>query len=158
LGRRKSRQITDYLTAKAFLNPLHAHNRQEAIAVLAQGIRLTPGLTTEEVVAAVMEREGVMSTGLGNGVAVPHARIDGLPAPVVAAGLSRAGIDFDASDGLPAQIIFLLLTPLSDDGAQLEILADITRIFQHAEVRERALEVGSYIEFLALLKSESTAS
>lgn len=157
LGRRKLRQISDYLTARAFVNPLQAHTRQEAIAVLAGGIRPPPGLTTEAIVAAVMEREGVMSTGLDNGIAAPHARLENLAAPIVAAGLSRAGIDFDAGDGKPAQIIFLLLTPRSDDGAQLELLAEVTRTFQDAEVRERALEVGSYTEFLALLKSERTA-
>jgi Kef-type K+ transport system membrane component KefB/mannitol/fructose-specific phosphotransferase system IIA component (Ntr-type) len=157
LGRRKSRQITDYLTARAFLNPLHAHNRQEAIAALSRVVRPTPGLSADRITAAVMEREGIMPTGLSHGVALPHARIAGLSAPVVAVGLSSAGIDFDAADGKPAQIIFLLLTPWHDDGAQLEILADITRIFRHPEVRERALEVGNYTEFLALLKSESAA-
>jgi mannitol/fructose-specific phosphotransferase system IIA component (Ntr-type) len=156
LGRRKSRQITDYLTARAFLNPLHAHSRQEAITALAQSIRPIPDLSADTIIAAVLEREYLMPTGLGHGVAVPHARIDGLPVPVVAVGLSRGGIDFDAVDGKPAQIIFLLLTPLDDDGAQLEILADITGIFKDADVPERALEVNSYTEFLALLKSEST--
>jgi mannitol/fructose-specific phosphotransferase system IIA component (Ntr-type) len=155
LGRRKSRQITDYLTARAFLHPLHAHNRQEAIAALSRAVRPTPGLSADSITAAVMERECIMPTGLSHGVALPHARLAGVSAPVVVVGLSSAGIDFDAADGQPAQIIFLLLTPLHDDGAQLEILADITRIFRHAEVRERALEVGTYTEFLALLKSES---
>jgi Kef-type K+ transport system membrane component KefB/mannitol/fructose-specific phosphotransferase system IIA component (Ntr-type) len=157
LGRRKSRQITDYLTARAFLNPLHASNRQGAIAALSRVVRLTPGITADGITAAVMERERIMPTGLSHGVALPHARLAGLSAPVVAVGLSRAGIDFDAPDGKPAQIIFLLLTPWHDDGAQLEILADITRIFRHPEARERALEVGNYTEFLALLKSESAA-
>jgi mannitol/fructose-specific phosphotransferase system IIA component (Ntr-type) len=157
LGRRKTRQITDYLTARTFLNPLHAHNRQEAIAALSQLLRPLPGLTTEAVTAAVLERERLMPTGLGNGVALPHARLDCLSAPVVAVGLSRAGIDFDAADGIPARIVFLLLTPLSDDGAQLEILADIMRIFRQADMRERVLEAASYTEFLALLKSDSVA-
>ena len=157
LGRQKTRQISDYLTAKAFLNPLLAHNRQEAIAALSQVIRLPSGYTTEAITAAVMQRERLMPTGLGNAVAVPHAHLDGLSAPLVAVGLSRAGIDFDAADGQPAQIIFLLLTPASDDGAQLDILAHITRIFQDAAIRERALEVMSYTEFLALLKSEHVA-
>jgi Kef-type K+ transport system membrane component KefB/mannitol/fructose-specific phosphotransferase system IIA component (Ntr-type) len=157
LGRQKTRQISDYLTAKAFLNPLLAHNRQEAIAALSQVMRLPSGYTTEVITAAVMQRERLMPTGLGNAVAVPHAHLDGLSAPIVAVGLSRAGIDFDAADGKPAQIIFLLLTPTSDDGAQLDILAHITSIFQDAAMRERALEVMSYTEFLALLKSENVA-
>lgn len=158
LGRRKSRPVANYLTARAFLNPLHAHTRQEAIAALSRVVRPLPGLTTEAIAIAVSERESILPTGLGHGVALPHARLEGLSTPVVAVGLSHAGVDFDAVDGKPAQIIFLLLTPLEDDGAQLEILAEITQTFQHADVRERALEVRSYTEFLALLKSESVAA
>jgi mannitol/fructose-specific phosphotransferase system IIA component (Ntr-type) len=95
-----------------------------------------------------------MPTGVGYGIAVPHARLEGITTPIVAVGLSRAGIDFDAADGLPAQLIFLLLTAPSDDGAQLDILAEITKIFRDAHIREHALQVNTYTEFLALLKSE----
>lgn len=67
-----------------------------------------------------------MSTGLSHGVAAPHARLADLRAPMVVTGLSHAGIDFDADDGLPAQMIFLQLTPPHDDSVQLDLLADIT--------------------------------
>jgi PTS system fructose-specific IIC component len=95
-----------------------------------------------------------MPTGPDHGIAVPHARIEGLKTPIVATRLSHSGIDFDADDGLPAQIIFLLLTPPHDDSIQLDLLADITERFRDADTRSRALLVGSYTEFLALMKEE----
>ena len=106
------------------------------------------------VIDAVQYREQLMSTGVGHGVAIPHARVEGVTTPVVAVGLSRAGIDFNAADGLPAHLIFLLLTPASDEGTQLEIISEITQLFANDRLREQALEVNSYTEFLALIKSE----
>jgi mannitol/fructose-specific phosphotransferase system IIA component (Ntr-type) len=105
------------------------------------------------IAAAVLEREELMPTGIGKGMAVPHARLDGLEKPLVAVGLSEAGLDFDAPDGGQAHIIFLILTPLDDNGAQLEILADIARSFKEDEVRDKARKVASYTEFLALVRS-----
>jgi PTS system nitrogen regulatory IIA component len=72
---------------------------------------------------------------------------------VVACGLSRHGVDFYAPDGRPAQLFFLLLTPIHDDGTQLELLADIATGFKTDEVRSRIGQVGSYTEFLALVRS-----
>lgn len=95
-----------------------------------------------------------MATGLGSGLAVPHARLEGLAGPAVGVGISRAGIDFDAPDGRPAHLVFLLLTPRNDDGAQLEILADIARTFRQRRVREQAQRAGSFTEFVGLIKSE----
>jgi PTS system nitrogen regulatory IIA component len=134
---------------------LQAFDRSEAIQVLAQCASAVTGVDAERIAKAVIEREELMSTGLNHGIAAPHARLDGLRSPVVITGLSHAGIDFDADDGLPAQMIFLLLTPLHDDSVQLDLLADITERFQHAETRARALLVGSYTEFLALVKEDA---
>ena len=75
------------------------------------------GLNAENVELAVWTREQTLSTGVGNSVAVPHARIDGLNRPLVVVGISETGIDFDSPDGDLARIIFLILTPAEDSGA-----------------------------------------
>jgi mannitol/fructose-specific phosphotransferase system IIA component (Ntr-type) len=108
------------------------------------------GLDAAEVCDGVLVREQLMATGIGNGLAVPHARLRGLAMPVVTVGLSCAGIDFDAPDGTPAHVIFLILTPVHDDGAQLEILADIATTFKVKEIREQAVGVATFTEFLLL--------
>jgi mannitol/fructose-specific phosphotransferase system IIA component (Ntr-type) len=94
-----------------------------------------------------------MATGIGMGVAVSHARLDGLDRPLVAVGLAPQGVDFDAPDGIPAHIIRMILAPMHDNGAQLEILADIAATFRTEGLSERALLSSSYTEFLALLRS-----
>jgi PTS system fructose-specific IIC component len=73
----------------------------------------------------------------------------------VGVGLSRLGLDFDAPDGQPAHLVFMILTPPDDDSAQLELLADISRIFRDPAMRERAQDIRSFTELLALVKVES---
>jgi mannitol/fructose-specific phosphotransferase system IIA component (Ntr-type) len=150
---KKPRRFVDFLTPRTFLNHLHARSRAEAITELAAAAAAAAGLDAAEVADGVMVREQLMATGLGNGLAVPHARLRGLEAPVVAVGLSTRGIDFDAPDGTPAHVIFLLLTPVHDDGAQLELLADIATTYKDEEIREKSVGVAGLTEFLALVRS-----
>jgi mannitol/fructose-specific phosphotransferase system IIA component (Ntr-type) len=98
-----------------------------------------------------------MSTALGDGVAVPHARLAGLARPLVCVGLSSAGVDWGAADGKAAHVVVLLLTPLEDAGAQLELIADVARTFRGEAMRQSALGALSYTEFLALLRTGQAA-
>jgi mannitol/fructose-specific phosphotransferase system IIA component (Ntr-type) len=123
------------------------------IRELAQTVGPPAGLDAAAVCGAVLAREKIMSTGIGHGVAVPHARFRELTGPVVGIGFSDTGIDFDAPDETPARIICLILTPAHDNGAQLEILADIAATFKNEGLREKALHLTSYTELLALVKS-----
>lgn len=154
---RKPRRFFDFLGAKVFRPRLRAADRDEAIRELAYLVGGAVGRDPGALAEAALARERLMPTGVGHGVAVPHARIEGLEAPVVGVGLSVPGIDFDAPDGEPAHLIFLLFTPLREDGLQLEILADIARTFREGAVRERAMKAGGYREFLALVKSGGEA-
>lgn len=153
LGSTRQRVLAAYLAARAFVNPLRSADRHEAIVTLARAAGTVTGLEAATIAAAVEQREQVMATGLGDGIAVPHASLDGLEKPLVAVGISRAGIDFNAADGRPARLIFLLLTPTHDDGAQLELLTEIGQMFRDSAVWEQALEVSTYTEFLALVRS-----
>ena len=152
---KKPRRLSDYLGAKGFVADLRGESRKDVIGELVQAVCAGLELKVDEVASAVLDRETQGPTGLGDRVAVPHARFDSLNGPVVAVGLSQNGVDFDAPDGLPAQLIFLILTPRDDDGAQVEILADIARTFQHEEIRQKAIEVTNYTEFLAMIRTQS---
>jgi mannitol/fructose-specific phosphotransferase system IIA component (Ntr-type) len=85
-------------------------------------------------------------------VAIPHARIDGLKDPIVAVGLCDSGIEFDAPDGQPAHVVFLLLTPRKDPSVQLELSANISQIFRDPHALERVQRAQNFTEFLAALK------
>ena len=101
---------------------------------------------------AVWQRERIMRTGLGNGLAVPHARLDGLDGPVVVIGLSSRGVDFDAPDGRGAKIICLLLTPAADQTQQLELLNMVARAFATEPARAAAVGSKNFTQLLAALK------
>lgn len=143
----------DHLSGRTFCPALHARDRRGVIEELARSAASAAGMPAETLFYFVWQREMAMSTSLEHGIAAPHARIEGLKAPVVAAGLSEEGVDFDAMDGQPAHVIFMILTPLKDYQTQLEILADVGRTFRGAEMVERAAQSKSFTQFIALVKS-----
>jgi Kef-type K+ transport system membrane component KefB/mannitol/fructose-specific phosphotransferase system IIA component (Ntr-type) len=151
---KKPRRFINFLPSRGLVR-LEARTRDQAVMELAALLGPVEGIRTETVIEAVLARERLMSTGLGNNVAVPHARLANLTQPVVVLGLSASGIDFDAPDGRPAQFILLILTPEDDNGAQVEILADIARTFRNREFRQAAMEAAGMTEFLALVKGSA---
>ena len=158
LRRKSVRKFIDHLHPRGFINQLQSRDRDGAIAELAQAAAAITGLNAEAIESAVLQRERMMPTGLGLTVAVPHARMHGMTKPVVCLGLSREGIEFEAPDGERSRMVFLILTPSEDDGAQLEILADISRTFLDSALREASLRVTNYTEFIAVLKTREPRS
>jgi mannitol/fructose-specific phosphotransferase system IIA component (Ntr-type) len=110
-------------------------------------------LDPQEVEKAVWSREEALSTGIGNGVAIPHARIHGLRQPLVVTGISPSGIDFDAPDDKLSHVIFLILTPTRDPVAQLSIASDIARLFRDPSMVEKALCAPNFKDFVALVRA-----
>jgi mannitol/fructose-specific phosphotransferase system IIA component (Ntr-type) len=155
LREKKTKRLVEYLAGKSYVRGLAAPDRWKAIARLSELVAQVHGLSAAAISAAVVEREQIMGTGLGQGVAVPHARLTGITAPIVAVGMSEEGVDFDAPDGKPARLIILILTPAEDAGAHLSLLADVSRAFSDHRMVERALACKGFTEFLALLKSNA---
>lgn len=153
LKHKKPVRVADYLTPRAFVTHLRAATSREAIKELAQRLGAAIGMDPETIERAVWQREQVMSTGIGEGVAVPHARLAGVSAPIVGMGLSHGGVDFDAPDNELVHVAFLILTPENDYRTQLDVLADISRTFSDPRFIEGALKVANYTEFLALLRA-----
>ena len=95
---------------------------------------------------AVLERERTAPTGLGDEVAIPHASVEGLPKPLLALGVSPEGIDFDAPDGQPARLVFLLLMPPKAYEQEVRILASIARAVFDESARALVLRAGTLLE------------
>jgi len=150
---KKSRRFVQYLQPQGFVSRLTSTDRWAAIHELAKQAANQLDISPEIITRAAYAREKLMPTGIGQGVAIPHARLTEINHPVVLVGLSRTGIDFDAPDAAPAKVIFLILAPSDDDGVQLEILADIAATFKVDEIREKVGAVNNYVEFLALVRS-----
>jgi len=151
----KKRTLLDAISSKLFTRELQAFSSSMAIHELSAMACEASGLNTGEVEAAVWEREEILPTGIGNGVALPHARIGGISKPIVAVGISGMGIDFDAPDDKLAHVIFLILTPVDAPDTQLEITAELAKLFRGYGMTERVLKIKSYTEFLALVKSST---
>jgi Kef-type K+ transport system membrane component KefB/mannitol/fructose-specific phosphotransferase system IIA component (Ntr-type) len=135
----------------AWVPKLNANTPQEAIEQLAASLRVQLGEREARACRAVLDREAVAPTGLGDEVAVPHAAITGLDRPLLALGFAPDGIDFNASDGAPSKIVFLLLMPPRAHDLEVRILAQIARAVIDPTSRERLLRAGSLHEVCALL-------
>ena len=153
IGQKAPLRLFDFLSAKTFGGELKASDRHEAIRELTALVCAQLSLEPSMIEQAVWAREETLPTGIANGIAVPHARIPGLLQPIVAAGISAGGIDFEAPDFEPTHVIFLVLTPEDDDGVQLEIISDIAKTFKNPEVWERLPHAKNYIEFLSVFKT-----
>ncbi len=152
LRRDRAWSLASALDARLCLTGLEAADAPDAIRQLAAvaADRLT--LSADWVAEQVLAREAMMSTAIGQGVAVPHARPINVREPIVVAGLFRAGLDFDAPDAEPVHLVFLVLTPPADAGAQLQILASIARMTHDPHIRDQALNARTPTELLAALR------
>ncbi|MCI0339783.1 MAG: PTS sugar transporter subunit IIA [Planctomycetales bacterium] len=97
------------------------------------------GLDREALVRALVDREALGSTAIGQGIAVPHCKLRGVPRIVGAFGRSAAGVDFQARDGRPVRLFFLVVSPIEASGPHIRVLATISRIAREEALRERLL-------------------
>ena len=151
LDRRQQTKFADLLSGKAFIPRLKAVTRHEAIRELAEVASPLVDVPADQIESTVWAREMTMSTGIGNGIAVPHGRVPGLSKPQLIVGVSPPGIDFDAADGMAAEIICLLLTPEDDQLIQIEMLRAVAEVFMDPARRRTAVEADGYTEFRAAI-------
>jgi len=151
LQRKQKRKLSDMINEKRYQHRLNVTTAREAIESLSQIAATALGIPAEQIAQAVWDREQIVHTGIGKGVAVPHARLPNIDAPCVVIGRDFEGVDFDAPDGRPAQVICLLLSPTSSETDQLEMLDAVARTFHNPGTLEQVLEAENYTEFLAAL-------
>ena len=109
----------------------------------------------KQFLADLIRREQQSSTGIGKGVAVPHAHEDSIGRQILAIGISREGIDFDAIDNAPVHIVALLGTPKKHQKQHMSLLAELSRLLQQQQVRDDLVEAADASEVLAIFKSGS---
>jgi len=101
-------------------------------------------------------REKQSSTGIGKGVAVPHAHEDSIRRQILAIGISHEGIEFDSVDGEPVHIVAVLGTPIKHQKQHMELLAALSRLLQNEQVRQTLVAAGSIEEVIAIFKSSTS--
>lgn len=135
-------KISDFLSLTQVMLDVRASNKAHLLQQLAAQAAAVLGLDANEVSEQLAKREELGSTGVGNGVALPHARLDGLKAPFGLLARLRQPIDFAAIDELPVDIVFLLLLPDAAEDTQLNALACVARALREQTVLQRIRGVG----------------
>lgn len=120
--------LTDLLSPAAVISPLRANGKKQALQELAQHAATLTGLPDRELFEALLQRERLGSTGIGDGIAIPHGRMPGIDRLVGLFARTEKPIDFDALDGQPVDIIFVLIAP---EGAGADHLKALARIARH---------------------------
>ena len=133
--------ISDLLNPAAIVPDLKASNKNGALTQLTDALKeVESGIDRDEVISVLLERERLGSTGIGEGVAIPHGKLKTIDQLLLSFGRSREGVDFDSMDGKPAHLFFLLVAPEDSVGIHLKTLARISKLLKNAEVRNKLLE------------------
>jgi len=152
-------KITDFLSKDAITLNLQAKTKREAIEELLTLLEKNVKEIKEnkkEVLKSIMDRERMGSTGIGQHIAIPHARDKNIKKIVCALGISKSpqGVDFDSLDGEPVHIIFLLLVPQNEINLLLRALSKIARMLRDKFVRQELKEASSVEEVMSIISKE----
>ena len=121
------------------------------------GTSQVPGAHRDTVHAALVAREKSMSTGMEQGIAIPHTSVDQVEATAVALGVARSGIDFESIDGRPTHLVILLVNPANQTKAHIRTLAEIARLLSSAELRAGLVAAPSPGDVLATIRAAEAA-
>jgi mannitol/fructose-specific phosphotransferase system IIA component (Ntr-type) len=145
--------LTDLLTIERIKIPLVSRTKddvlRELVNLIANG---RDDHQRNELLRAVREREAVLSTGIGNGVAIPHGKSALVPDLRMAVGTIHEPVEFDALDGQPVHLVFLLIGPESAAGPHIKALSRIARLIRNDDVRKSLLAAESPQQFLETLR------
>ncbi|KJS30894.1 MAG: PTS fructose transporter subunit IIA [Desulfatitalea sp. BRH_c12] len=133
-------KILDVLSLEAINVDLKAKDKRGVLNELVAPVPKLTGVTHEDLVKVLMERERLGSTGIGGGIGIPHGKLKNLSALFMGFGLSRSGVSFESMDGRPTHIFFLLLTPENAAGLHLKMLARISRLLKNEEFKSQLMQ------------------
>lgn len=148
-------KISELLSTEAVVTDLSASDKDGALAELTDAL-LASGfnLNRDEVIRILQERENLGSTGIGDGVAIPHGKLKNLDRLVMSFGRSRSGVDFDSMDGKPAHLFFLLVAPEESVGIHLKTLARISKLLKDEGVRQKLLDAADVDAIMEIITNE----
>ena len=150
-------KLTDILVRDACLVDMHGDTKPTILAELADSLAgAVPALGRGELREMLVEREKLGTTAMGDGIAIPHARIESLDRVLAVFGLSRAGVDFDSLDGKPTHLFFLLVAPGREGSAHLLLLARLSRLLGTEAFRSRLRNVQSTDELFRAIEEEES--
>jgi PTS system nitrogen regulatory IIA component len=145
----------DILVRDAVVLDLESSQKAGVLAEMARALAAAEeGISAEDLLRVLEEREALQSTGIGEGVAIPHGKLPGLHRLIASFARSREGVDFDSIDGQTTQLFFLLVVPEHSGGQHLKALARISRFFRDAAFRTRLHEAQSLDDVCRAIEEE----
>ncbi len=150
-------RLTDLLDQELILTELDGQNKRDVLNEFAALLYEHKKIRDQnEFLEVILAREALGSTGIGEGIAIPHGKLKSLNHLVLCFGISRKGIDFDAMDGQPVHIFFVLIAPEDSPGDHLKALARISRVLKNSSFRERLIKSRTQEEIYSQIQEEDS--
>lgn len=147
--------LADIITPQMVIPELSSQDKVSVLAELVQPlVECNQKLDKDHLVKILLEREKLGSTGIGEGIAIPHGKVENLDQMMISCGRSSHGVNFDSMDGQPAHLFFLLVAPESSTGAHLKTLAMLARMLKNPTFREGLLAAEGVGEIHQLIMNQ----
>jgi len=149
-------KVTEFLSPNAVVAELRGTTKAEVLRELSDHLAVAyPGmLRGDRVLEVLAEREKLASTGIGEGVAIPHGKMPGLDRLYAVFGVSHGGVDFSSIDKRPTHLFFALVAPENSAGVHLKALARVSRLFRNPELRDAILAAPGGPDIYRLISEE----
>ncbi|MBI5047785.1 MAG: PTS sugar transporter subunit IIA [Deltaproteobacteria bacterium] len=148
-------RLIDILNRDCIIPDLKGRDKREALEEMVEELTFrVGGFNKERLLEVILERERLGSTGIGYGVAIPHARLKGLNSIIIFFGRSISGIEFQALDEKPAHLFFLIAAPEDSTTTHLKILARISRLLKDAVFRDKLMAASTREEIYDIIIEE----
>ncbi|MDY6862510.1 MAG: PTS sugar transporter subunit IIA [Thermodesulfobacteriota bacterium] len=148
-------KILEFLDENRIISELTSTKKVEVLKeLIATLATYEKNIDREELLRVLLEREELGSTGIGDGIAIPHGKLKGIDKIIAVFGRSFKGVDFKSMDGKMAQLLFLLVAPENSAGIHLKALARISRLLKDSTFRKKLIEAKGSTEILEVIRKE----
>ena len=148
-------KFSDFMHEELILLNLLSDKKEDIIKELISPIIKKRIAVSEKIlIKAVLNREALGSTAIGNGIAIPHARTSSVKKKTVVFGRSKKGRNFDSVDGKPVTLFFMIVSPDRETGPHLKMLARISRLLQDPDFRESLMKLPTASEIIGYIRSK----
>ena len=150
-------KISDILKKEHIIKELDSHDKKNVLDELSSFLEDEGEITNKEnLLAALIEREKLGSTGIGENIAIPHAKISEIDKIITVFGRSKNGVEFESLDQKPVNFIFLVIAPENSTSQHLKALARISRLFKNPSLRESVLRTNEADQIYSILVDEDS--
>ena len=148
-------KILDILAVNSIVPELKGRTKKLVLEELIDAVKQhKPHIDSDRLMKVLLERERLGSTGIGDGIAIPHGKLKDIEDLVLSFGRSAEGIDFESMDGKPVHLFFLLVAPEACAGIHLRALAKIARLLKNGTVRKRLAKVDNRNDIFSIIQQE----